>query len=572
MRATQYPFFTLRFFPKSIDTISHKLMIRSGMIRQLSSGIYIWLPTGIRVLKKVENIIRKEMLKSGATEIAMPLMQPSELWEKSKRLKKYGSELFKFYDRHKRSFILGPTHEEVITTVIKNEIRSYKELPIKLFQIHTKFRDEIRPKSGVIRSREFIMKDLYSFHITKSCLKNTYEDIYNKYCKIFKKINLNFSVVKADSGSIGGNISHEFHIISKTGEDKLVFSSSSNFSSTIDLAEIEYIPEEKKLISFQPLKKIFLETNDFIKIKKIYKISSKNIVKTFLVKSKNISSNFVFLLLRADHQINKLKIEKLDIIYNPLTFATKKQIYKLTGCEDPKFIGPVGLEIPIIADYSVVNMNNFIVGANIKNHYFLHVNWKRDLLLPYKIADIRNAETGDIIKNRKEKLIIKNGIEIAHIFQLDDIYTKYMNFYIRDKIGYNKFLYMGCYGIGINRIIAACIEQNHDQKGILWPDCIAPFQVAILPINMKNSSLVKKKSEIIYNEFINHNIDVILDDREKHLGLMITDMNLIGVPHNFIISKNFIINNKIEYKSRFCEKISIMDVNSIINFIKNKNK
>lgn len=570
MRAKKYLFCTLKQVSSSIENISNKLMLRAGMIRKLSSGIYIWLPTGLRILKKIKNIIRKEMKKIYFIELSIPIMQPIDLWKQSNRLIQYGEDLFTLIDRNKKNFILSPTSEEVITYVMKNEIKSYKDLPIKLFQIRTKFRDEIRPRFGTIRSREFIMKDGYSFHENIKSLKQTYMEVYNAYSKVFNKIGLKFKVVKANTGSMGGNISHEFQVISKSGEDDIVFSTQSNISANIELAQSIF--NLKRPI---PTKKITIldsiDTNNIKELAKNLDISLKKIVKTLIVKAnKNSKYKLVALLIRGDHLLNIEKTEKISFISRPLEFVDEEYIQNIFGVK-PEYIGPIGLNIPIISDYSVFKMSDFIVGSNIKNKYLSGVNWKRDLPEPNFIIDIKNNNAHEKNKSsRKDILIIKKGIEIGHIFQLGDKYSKSIKLLIQNKDGNNQEIKMGCYGIGITRIISAIIEQNHDNKGIIWPiDAIAPFTIAILPINLYNSDKVRYQSEYLYNILIKQGIDVIFDDRQENVGVMFSDMELIGVPHFIVISDRNIKNNIVEYKNRNNE-IYQVNSNKILDFVKEK--
>lgn len=534
MRAKKYLFCTLKQVSSEYELISNNLMLRAGMIRKLSSGIYTWLPTGIRVLKKIENIIRDEMKKIGFVEIFLPIMQPINLWKKSDRINKYGSDLFKIIDRNKKIFVLSPTNEEIITHLIKNEINSYKDLPINLFQIQTKFRDEIRPRFGVIRSREFIMKDGYSFHENKLSLETTYFKMYNTYIKIFNILGIKFKVIKADTGNMGGNISHEFQSISK---NKNLFLDQSN-------------------LKFQIIDK-----------KQFIKIPIENTVKTLVVKANKKSKyKLIALLIRGDHILNIKKAEEIPILSKPLKFANKSEVYLSTGVSTES-IGPIGLKIPIIADIIVSKMKNFTTGANIQKKYFFGVNWEIDLSMPKFIYNIHSIQKKEIDSNKSK---IKKGIEIGHIFQLGNKYSKSMGLSIQNKNGLIKEVSMGCYGIGITRIISAIIEQNFDTKGIIWPnDKIAPFTIAIIPINMHNSDCVKKYTEDLYKTLIIQNIDVILDDRQETLGVMFADMELIGVPHLFIISDKNIKNNVVEYKNRKNDIYQI-NLNKILEFINTK--
>ncbi|QNS01946.1 MAG: proline--tRNA ligase [Buchnera aphidicola (Pentalonia nigronervosa)] len=572
MRATQFLFSTLKEIPHEATIISHQLMLRTGMIKKTSSGLYIWLPIGVRVLTKIINIIKKEMEKINALEITLPIVQPEYLWQNSGRLKIYGDELLKFSDRRKKNFILSPTNEEIITNFINHEICSYKNLPLILYQIKTKFRDEIRPRFGIIRAREFEMKDAYSFHMNFNCLKKTYNLFYKSYTNIFKKIQLKFLPVQANSGSMGGNVSHEFQAFSKNGEDEIAFSNNTAYSSNINMAQ-----------SIETLN--FLKTYDIkknIQCNKNYKqplmicdldnIHVQNKIKMFLIRAKfnNITSIIAF-LIKEDHELNMYKIENIESIKGPLEFIDEQETIALFGVQK-KYLGPIGLNIPIIADISTYKMTNFTIGANRNKYFFTNVNWNINLPIPI-IKDIRKVTTHDISPDNSSYLNIKKSIEIGHIFQIGKQYSKTMNVSFREKNGNEKHLYMGCYGIGITRIIAAVIEQNHDEKGIIWPDAIAPFEVIILPININKSDKVNKTANNLYDTLKKNGIDVILDDRGKQPGIMFHDADLIGIPHQIIISTRYIENNNIEYRTRRYKDSTIVSIKKITNIIvKNLNK
>ncbi|QCO70800.1 proline--tRNA ligase [Buchnera aphidicola] len=566
MLTSQYLLSTLKDIPYDAKIISHQLMLRSGMIRKTSSGLYIWLPTGIRVLKKIKKIIIKEMEKINALEISMPIIQPEYLWKESGRFSVYGEELLKFSDRRNNQFILGPTNEEVVTNFISTEIHSYKELPLIIYQIQTKFRDETRPRSGVIRAREFTMKDAYSFHINQTCLEKTYNKFYNSYINIFKKMKLDFCVVKADSGSMGGNISHEFQAFSKNGEDEIVFSSDKSYFSNINMAEsietISFFKKKDQSTIIQDKSK----TNKSIISSEKLNTPLHNQIKTFLVqiKIKHITS-IAALLIRGDHELNLFKIEKIDILKKPLIFLNEKETMSLIGTEK-KFLGPLGLNIPIIADVSTYKMKNFTIGSNINKYFFINVNWGIDLPIPI-IKDIRKVTENDFSPNGIGLLNIKKSIEIGHIFQIGQKYSRKMQKSIKIKNGGQENLYMGCYGIGITRIVAAVIEQNHDKNGIIWPHSIAPFELVILPINMEKSNQIKKMANILYQNFKKIGIDVILDDRNKQPGVMFNEIDLIGIPHQIILSTRLIKNNNVEYRERKNKKNILIHIKDIINFI-----
>lgn len=571
MRATQYLLSTLKEIPHDTKIISHQLMLRSGMIRQIAAGLYIWLPIGIKVLKKIKAVIKKEMQKINALEVAIPIVQPACLWKKSGRLNIYGDELLKFFDRRKNQFILSPTNEEIITNFVNGEIHSYKELPLILYQIKTKFRDEIRPRFGIIRAREFDMKDAYSFHVDKDCLEKTYNVFYNSYINIFKKIQLKFLAVQADSGYMGGNISHEFQAFSENGEDEIVFSDNASYSSNMNMAEsmetINFFKnknQHKNIVNSIKIKK-FLETSN------ILNIPIKKQIKTILVRTKiNKTISVAALLIRGDHKLNIFKIEKIDILEKPLAFLSEEETIAFIGVKK-NFLGPLGLKIPIIADISTYKMKNFTIGANITERFFTNVNWNIDLPLP-NIQDIRKVTQYDFSPNNSGLLNIKKSIEIGHIFQLGRKYSKIMNTSFQAKNGNQKNLYMGCYGIGITRIVATIIEQNYDDNGIIWPDLIAPFEVAILPINIKKSIKVEKIADYLYKKFKKKGIDVILDDRNKRPGIMLNEIDLIGIPHQIIVSTRYIENNNIEYRTRKNKKSTIISIEEIINFIIQKLK
>lgn len=564
MRAQNYFFCTVKEIPHDIDIISHQLMLRSGMIRKTASGIYTWLPTGLRVLRKIENIIREELNKIGAIEICMPILQPVHLWRTSERWNTYGNELLKVIDRRNNIHILGPTHEEVITYLVKNEVHSYKQLPLILYQIQTKFRDEIRPRCGVMRSKEFIMKDAYSFHTDTSSLKKTYYKMHQTYTQIFQRMKLKFGDVKASNGEMGGSISHEFHAFTNNGEDKFFFPNKSN--STPILEKNCNIVE---LYRSNPISENKINKNDqniSIKITKKPNNLNINYIKTILVKTnKKNKHKLAGLLIKNKDFIDKNKVEKIEIIQKPLTLANEEEIYHLTK-SNSESVGPIGLDIPLIADTSVIKMKNFIIGANINGKYFKNINWGKDLPLPI-IADIKNIIKEKKSSNEDDVLNIKRSVEIGHIFQLEEQYSKKINAYISEKNGYKNFLNMGCYGIGVTRIIAAMIEQNYDVRGIIWNSDISPFQVVILPINLYKSIKVKEISEKIYKQLKEKNVEAILDDRQIHPGIMFTEMELIGIPHFIIVSDRHIHNNYIEYKSRCNNQKKLIKIENIINFI-----
>ena len=566
MKLSQLLISTLREAPADAEIVSHKLMLRAGMIRQLAAGIYTWLPLGFRVLKKVETIIREEMNSVGAQEILMPAVQPAELWRESKRWEHYGPELLRINDRHEREFCFGPTHEEVITDLVRREIRSYKQLPVNFYQIQTKFRDEIRPRFGIMRSREFLMKDAYSFHLSDESLQETYQQMHKTYSKIFTRLGLQFRAVVADSGNIGGNKSHEFHVLAESGEDQIVFSENGEYAANLEQAEAlvsqESRPEpSKKIKTFDtPNQKTIEEISKFLNI------NTNQCLKTLIIKSED--DGLIALVLRGDHELNRAKTEKLSGVMKPLTFANNDEIMSTVGC-DAGSIGPIDISIPIYIDHEVKNMSDFVCGANINGKHLTGVNWERDLPLPPTV-DIRNVCEGDLAKDGSGKLEFARGIEVGHIFQLGTKYSSSMKTTCLDQTGKTVTLTMGCYGIGVSRIVAAAIEQNHDEKGIIWPSSIAPFELALIPINMHKSIRLRKAVMLFYDELVANNIDVLLDDRQERPGVMFSDIELIGIPHRFVFSEKGFDAGEIEYKARRDTENKNIQIKKAVAFIKEK--
>ncbi|ATV45545.1 proline--tRNA ligase [Pectobacterium brasiliense] len=566
MRTSQYMLSTLKETPADAEVISHQLMLRAGMIRKLTSGLYTWLPTGLRVLRKVENIVREEMNNAGAIEVSMPVVQPADLWVESGRWDQYGPELLRFVDRGERPFVLGPTHEEVITDLIRNEVSSYKQLPLNFFQIQTKFRDEVRPRFGVMRSREFLMKDAYSFHTSQESLQVTYDAMFAAYSKIFSRMDLDFRAVQADTGSIGGNASHEFQVLATSGEDDIVFSTESDYAANIELAEAvapklgrAEATEELRLVDTPNAKTIAELVEQF-------KLPVEKTVKTLLVKATEESGHkLVALLVRGDHELNEIKAEKIAQVASPLTFATEEEIRATIGA-GPGSLGPVKLSIPVVVDRTVAAMSDFSAGANIDGKHYFGINWERDVTLP-QVADIRNVVEGDMSPDGKGTLQIKRGIEVGHIFQLGSKYSEALKATVQGEDGRNQTLMMGCYGIGVTRVVAAAIEQNHDERGIIWPDAIAPFHVAILPMNMHKSFRVKEVAEDIYQQLRAKGIEVLLDDRKERPGVMFADMELIGVPHTIVIGDRNLDSEEIEYKNRRVGEKQMIKTSEIIDFL-----
>jgi len=568
MRTSQYLLSTLKETPADAEVISHQLMLRAGMIRKLASGLYTWLPTGVRVLKKVENIVREEMNNAGAIEVLMPVVQPSELWQESGRWEQYGPELLRISDRGERPFVLGPTHEEVITDLIRNELSSYKQLPLNFYQIQTKFRDEVRPRFGVMRSREFLMKDAYSFHTSQESLQETYDAMYAAYSKIFSRMGLDFRAVQADTGSIGGSASHEFQVLAQSGEDDVIFSDSSDFAANIEFAEA-VAPKEPRAAATQEM--TLVDTPNAKTIAELveqFNLPVEKTVKTLLVKAvEGSKSPLVALLVRGDHELNEVKAEKLPQVASPLTFATEEEIRALVKA-GPGSLGPINMPVPVIIDRTVAVMSDFAAGANIDGKHYFGINWDRDVATP-EVADIRNVVAGDPSPDGKGTLLIKRGIEVGHIFQLGTKYSEAMKASVQGEDGRNQTLTMGCYGIGVTRVVAAAIEQNFDDRGILWPEAIAPFQVAILPMNMHKSYRVQELAEKLYNELRAQGIDVLMDDRKERPGVMFADMELIGIPHTIVIGDRNLDSDDIEYKYRRSGEKQMIKTGDIMNFLVN---
>lgn len=567
MRASQYLLATLREEPADAEVISHRLMLRAGMIRKLAAGLYTWTPSGLRVLRKVERIVREEMDRSGAQEVLMPVVQPAELWIESQRFQAYGPELLRFKDRHQRDFVLGPTHEEVISDLVRGNVQSYKQLPANFYQIQTKFRDETRPRFGVMRAREFLMKDAYSFHMNEDCLRATYQVMYDTYTAIFTRLGLEFRAVLADTGSIGGNSSHEFHVLASAGEDSIAFSDQSDYAANIEMAEALVIGNARPAPQ-QP--KADIATPDARSIDEVcaqLNVSADRIVKTLIVHGQTDDGKptLVALLLRGDKMLNTIKAEKIKGVASPLRMATDLEIRDALGCE-PGSIGPVGLSIPVIADRSVVNMSDFVCGANRTGFHLTGVNWERDAQYG-AVADIRDVVEGDPSPVGKGTLLIKRGIEVGHIFQLGTKYSKALNVTVLDENGKAQVLPMGCYGIGVSRVVAAAIEQNHDEQGIIWPDAIAPFHIALVPMNQHKSPRVQELSDRLYAELTAAGYDVMYDDRKERPGVKFADMELIGIPHRIVIGDRGLDTNSVEYKYRKdADKIDV-NLDELMSFL-----
>ncbi|MFB2649045.1 proline--tRNA ligase [Shewanella mangrovisoli] len=567
MRVSKYLLSTQKETPANAEVISHQLMLRAGMIRRNASGLYSYLPTGLRVLRKVEAIVREEMNKAGAIEILMPMVQPADLWVETGRWDKFGPELLRFKDRHNRDFVLGPTHEEVITDLIRKEVSSYKQLPLNLYQIQTKFRDEVRPRFGVMRSREFLMKDAYSFHLDVDTMNETYEAMYQAYSNILSRMGLAFRPVLADTGSIGGSMSHEFHVLAQSGEDLIAYSTGSDYAANIEKAESP-MPTEARGAATEELRLVDTPNAKTIaELVEQFGLDITKTVKTLIVKGATEEAPLVALIVRGDHELNEIKADKLDLVASPLEFAPEALIRDAIGA-GPGSLGPVGLNMPIIIDHSVSVMSDFAAGANLDDKHYFGINWERDLPLA-QAADIRNVVEGEPTPDGLGTYAMARGIEVGHIFQLGTNYSKSMNATVLDENGKSQVLLMGCYGVGVSRIVAAAIEQNFDDRGIVWPEAIAPFSVGILPMNMHKSHRVTDIAEQLYKDLSAAGIDVLLDDRKERPGVMFADMELIGIPHTVVIGDRNIDAGVFEYKNRRTGEKQDVPFDQIVDFLKN---
>ncbi len=562
MRTSRFFINTLRESPNDAEIISHKLMIKAGLIKKNASGIYSWLPLGLKILRKVENIVRKEMEACGAQEVLMPSVIPSELWIESKRWEEYGPELLRIEDRHTRAFCLGPTHEEVITSLVRSEITSYKQLPVNFFQIQTKFRDEIRPRFGIMRAREFLMKDAYSFHTSHESLDGAYSEMFNAYSNIFKKLHLEFRAVIADTGNIGGSGSHEFHVLADSGEDFIASNDSGSYAANLEmvslnqkLREVDKSEESRKIIETPNAKSIK-------EVAKFFNTTIQNCIKTILITD---GDNYFCICVRGDHEINFVKLKKLLAVEKELTMASEKDVLRIMGCPIGS-IGPMTEKCPVYVDNDAFNCIDFICGANSEGFHLQNANWDRKQIK--KIADIRNAVDGDPSPDGNGALKIKKGIEVGHIFKLGTKYSNSMKAFVTDSNGDSIPMIMGCYGIGVSRIVAAAIEQNHDENGIIWPPPLAPFLCAVVPINPKKSQLVNEHAEKVYRQLSEMDIEVILCDQNKRPGVLFSDLDLIGIPIRIVLSEKNIENNKMEIKLRKNNEIVLWDINDIQSFIK----
>ncbi|WP_203141183.1 proline--tRNA ligase [Marinobacter mangrovi] len=551
MRASRYLIATLKETPADAEVISHQLMLRAGMIRKLAAGLYTWLPMGLRVLRKVERIVREEMDRSGAQEVLMPAVQPAELWQESGRWQQYGGELLRLNDRHGRDFCFGPTHEEVITDMVRNELKSYKDLPANFYQIQTKFRDERRPRFGVMRAREFIMKDAYSFDLNQAGLDETYQVMHRTYCNIFDRLGLDYRAVEADSGAIGGSSSHEFHVLAASGEDDIAFSTGGQYAANIEKAEAVAPTGERPAPGETMAEVDTPDQHTIADLANFLSIDANRTIKTLIVKGtedEDGNPNLVALILRGDHELNEIKAENLPDVAEPLTFASEDEIKATVGCGIGS-IGPVNLTLPLIVDRSAAHLADFVCGANKDDVHLTGVNWERDVPLG-RVEDIRNIVEGDPSPTGDGHLEIKRGIEVGHIFKLGNKYSQAMNATVLDENGKSAILEMGCYGIGVSRIVAAAIEQNHDDKGIIWPMAIAPFEVAVVTLNAHKSPAVLEAAEKLYDQLRQAGLDVLLDDRNERPGVKFADMELVGIPHRVVISDRGLQAGTLEYKGR----------------------
>ncbi|MBF7052569.1 proline--tRNA ligase [Halomonas sp. KAO] len=570
MRATQMLISTLKETPADAEVISHQLMLRAGMIRRLTSGLYTWLPLGVKTLRKVERIVREEMNRAGAQEVLMPAVQPAELWQESGRWEQYGPELLRLQDRHDRDYCVGPTHEEVITDLVRKEIASYKQLPANFYQIQTKFRDEIRPRFGVMRSREFIMKDAYSFHVDEDSLKETYRAMYDAYTRIFTRLGLDFRPVIADNGAIGGTGSHEFHVLAESGEDDIVFSTDSDYAANMEKAEALPAPLGSDVRRAAPGEELRLvDTPDARTIAALVEqhgLPIEKTIKTLMVHA--AEGGLIALLVRGDHELNEVKAENLPEVAAPLTMAGEEEIRAAVGA-GPGSLGPVNLEMPIIIDRSVALMSDFGAGANIDGKHYFGINWERDVALP-RVADIRNVVEGDPSPDGKGVLAIKRGIEVGHVFQLGQKYSEAMNASVLGDEGRAIHPWMGCYGIGVTRVVAAAIEQNHDDAGIIWPDALAPFHIALVPMNAHKSQRVREESEKLYAELSAAGFEVLLDDRDLRPGVKFADHELMGLPHRLVVGDRGLDKGELEYKGRRDSDATMVPAGEILDFLRQK--
>ncbi len=569
MRTSRFPLQTLKEVPADAEIASHQLMLRAGLIRKLAAGLYTWLPLGLRVLHKVEAIVREEMNRAGALEVLMPAVQPAELWQESGRWEQYGPELLRLTDRHGRDFCFGPTHEEIITDLARNELRSYRQLPINFYQIQTKFRDEIRPRFGIMRAREFLMKDAYSFHADQASLQETYDSMYDTYTRVFRRCGLQFRAVLADTGSIGGNASHEFHVLAESGEDAIAFSTDSDYAANVELAEA-IAPVEPRGPASEPMR--LVDTPQAKTIQELvdqFRQPVERTVKTLVVAAaEETGAQLIALLVRGDHELNAVKAEKLPQVAAPLRMATEAEIVDAIGA-GPGSLGPVNLPIPCIVDRAAAATADFSAGANIDGKHYFGINWERDVALP-PVADLRNVNEGDPSPDGEGTLTIARGIEVGHIFQLGKKYSEALQANVLDESGKAVTMTMGCYGIGVSRVVGAAIEQHHDERGIAWPTVIAPFQVALLPMQAKRSQRVREAADRLYQELLAAGIDVLLDDRDARPGVMFADCELIGIPHRVVVGEKGLDAGQLEYRARGDSDNTMIRLDETIEFLRER--
>jgi prolyl-tRNA synthetase len=568
MRTSRLLLCTLKETPTDAEVVSHQLLLRAGMVRKLASGLYTWLPLGLRVLRKVEHIVREEMNRAGAQEVLMPVVQPAELWQESGRWAQYGPELLRLEDRHQRNFCLGPTHEEVITDLVRSEVNSYRQLPASFYQVQTKFRDEIRPRFGIMRAREFIMKDAYSFHLSEDCLQQTYDIMFQTYSRIFDLLGLDYRAVIADTGSIGGNASHEFHVLANAGEDDIAFSNNGDYAANVEMAEA-VAPSQQRPPATAALTEVATPgARSIDQVSALLDVAPSQTLKTLIVTGDSEQVPLIALAVRGDHSLNDIKAAKLDGVATPLTLAEDSVIRAAIDCE-PGSIGPKGLNMPLIVDRSAAVMADFICGANRDGYHLTGVNWERDCALT-QVADLRDVVTGDQSPDGNGQLVIKRGIEVGHIFQLGTKYSEALQATVQNEAGQNQVMTMGCYGIGVSRVVAAAIEQHHDDAGICWPTSIAPFELVIIPLNMHKSEAVANAAEKLYTQLCAAGYDVLLDDRKERPGVKFADMELIGIPHRIVIGDRGLKNNELEYKARCDDGNTSVGLEEILPFIGEK--
>ncbi len=566
MRWSLYPINTAKEDPNEAEVESHRLMLRAGLVRRIAAGIYTWTPMGLRCVRKVEQIVREEMNRAGAFELLMPAVQPAELWQESGRWQHYGPELLRLKDRHQRDFVIGPTHEEVMTDLARRELRSYRQLPVNFYQIQTKFRDEIRPRFGVMRGREFIMKDAYSFHLDEASLAAGYRLMHDAYTRMFTRMGLRFRAVQADSGAIGGNVSEEFQVLAESGEDAIAYSDGDQYAANLEQAAA-LAPTGARTAPAESMSKVATPNSKTIaEVSSLLGVAADRTLKVLLVAGRE--SAVVALALRGDHELNALKAQRLPAVASPLRLATAEEIQTATGSE-PGYIGPIGLKCPLIVDHSAAHLADFICGANEKDAHFRGVNWGRDLPEP-TTADIRIVVAGDRSPSGVGTLQIARGIEVGHVFQLGRKYSTAMNANVLDEQGKSVPMYMGCYGIGITRIVAASIEQNHDARGIIWPDALAPFRVVLVPMNAHKSERVRTAAEKLYTELNNAGIEVLLDDRDARPGVKFADSELLGIPHRIVIGERGLDAGKLEYQHRRASANEDMPLDDVLGFLRQR--